>query len=358
MLRDSWMRRLGWLVGVALMLTSAGAALADGPGGFYLAGDEPPLFPPDVDSPFHLFFGEPEPIELSDYWLGLECRPVPPSLRAQLKLSEDEGLLVEQVAPDSPAAKVGLEQYDVLLKADGKPLGKLQDLIDAVDAAKDKGFSLERVHGGKRAEITVKPAKRPELHFAQPHPKTIEDPTWDRMRQYLYQFRPGEGGKPPWRLRFWGPGAILPPDAKAHTPLPGNMSVAITRRGDEPAKIVVKRGEEKWEVAEDELDKLPDDVRSHVERALGRIATHRPSTPRSPDGKVWSHDFDFVPDWPTPHWGSRPEGRVDKRLEEMNRRIEELRKSIDELREKRPRLKDKEARPPKDEKPDEKPDRA
>jgi len=274
-------------------------------------------------------------------------------------LSENEGLLVEQVLPDSPAAKAGIEQYDVLLKAAGKPLAKIQDLIDAVDAAKEKELSLERVHGGKRAEITVKPAKRPESQVAPLYQKGPDVYSWDWWRKYLEQVRPGEGLMPPLRFRFWGPGTILPPGAKLHPPLPANMSVTITRSGDEPANIVVKRGDEKWEVTEDELDKLPDDVRGHVERALGRIATDRPSKPGPPHGKARSYDFDLVPDWnwQIPHLQKAPGGPVGKRLEEMNRRIEELRKSIDELREKRPRLKDKEARPPKDEKPDKNPDR-
>lgn len=357
MWREAWMRRAGWLLGVSMVLTGPGLALAGGPPEPAVPGDAHVLFPNPGDGQLGVFFGQPEPIKLSDYWLGLECRPVPPSLRAQLGLSEDEGLLVEQVLPDSPAAKAGIEQYDVLLKADGKPLSKIQDLIAAVDAAKEKELSLERVHGGKRAKITVKPAKRPESQGAPPYLKSPDVSNW--WRKYLEQIHPGEGVMPPMRFRFWGPGAILPPDAKAHPSLPGNMSVTITRSGDEPAKIVVKRGDEKWEVTEDELDELPDDVRGHVQRALGRIATHRPHKPQPPQGKVRSYDFDLVPDWnwQMPHLQPRPEGPVDKRLEEMSRRIEELRKSIDELREKRPRLKDKDARPPKGEKPDKKPDR-
>jgi len=207
----------------------------------------------------------------------------------------------------------------------------------------------------------VKPAERPEAQIPLVEPKGFEDPYWDRMRKYLEQFRPGEEGKPPWRLRFWGPGAILPPDAKPQPPLPGNMSVTITRSGDEPAKIVVKKDDETWEVTEDELDKLPAEVRPHVERMLGRIPGGAEGKPWLPGGKpwTWSYDFDFVPEWSVPHWEGRPEGRLEKRLEEMNRRMEELRNSIEELREKRPRLKApvpqlKEAPPDKEEAPEKK----
>ena len=47
------------------------------------------------------------------------------------------------------------------------------------------------------------------------------------------------------------------------------MSIVISKEGDQPAKIVVKRGDEKWEVTEKELDKLPADVRPHVEHMFG-----------------------------------------------------------------------------------------
>lgn len=350
--RDSRIRRAGLLLGVAVVLMPLGVALADGPPD---PTAKPPLAHRGDDGRFRFPFGDAEPIKLSDYWLGLECRPVPPVLRAQLKLPEDQGLVVEQVLPDGPAAAAGIEQYDVLVKADGKPLVKLQDLIDAVDAAKDKELALELLRGGKTTKVKAKPAKRPESQFPMPVPGKVEEFPSDWMQRYFHPFAPGEEGKPPWRLRFWGPGTILPPDAKPEHPMPGNMQVTITRAGDEPAKIVVTRGDEKWEVTEEGLDKLPDDVRPHVERMLGR--TPPPGGPKSGPG-----DFDFIPEWPGPRWQFRPEGGLEQRMEEMSRRIDELRKSLDQMREGRPRLKDapkrepKEAPRPKNE-PEKKPDK-
>ena len=83
------------------------------------------------------------------------------------------------------------------------------------------------------------------------------------------------------RLRSEGGGprgnALLPPrrDPAAPRPavepqLPDNTSVVITREGDKPAKIVVKQGEQKWEITEDEINKLPESLRPAVEQMLGR----------------------------------------------------------------------------------------
>ena len=152
----------------------------------------------------------------------------------------------------------------------------------------------------------------------------------------------GDGQRPPMRFRFFHPGAIVPHDVLVPVPLPANMSVTISKEGDQPAKIVVKRGDEKWELTETELDKLPADVRPHVERMLGR----------GPLGIVGNlRSFDFAPDGmlpdasasgdqfntpaPGPEMKGLPGGRLldrmEKRFDEVNRRIDKMMKQMDEL---------------------------
>lgn len=325
MQRPGWKRRVGWLAGVALAVAAAAAAGADGP--------REPDSHLDLIGPGEVKV-QGEPIRLSDHWIGVECYPVrDATLRAQLDLPEDQGLSVLQVVAEGPAAKAGIQPHDILLEADDKPLRGIQDLIDAVDAVKDKELTIELLRGGKSKQVKVKPAKRPEAPPPPLLPKRPGGPDLDLKKwlDELGRLRPWGPDKQPGRFRLWGPGTILPPDAKIHPPMPGNMSVNITKNGDEPAKIVVKQDGQKWEVTEDELDKLPSEVRPHVERMLGRMAFGRGKATRS-------FDFHWAPEW-KPEWDVWPEGRMDKRLEEMNRRIDELRKSIEELRAKRPRLK-------------------
>ena len=61
-------------------------------------------------------------------------------------------------------------------------------------------------------------------------------------------------------------------DVLASRPLPPDTSVVVSKEGDKPANITVKRGDKKWEVTEKQLDKLPADVRPFVEQMLGRGA--------------------------------------------------------------------------------------
>lgn len=321
MQRNSWFLGIGLLAGMALVLALCGAAWAA----------EPPPAPA-----YQLV----RPVNGSDFWLGLACNPASEALRAQLGLAEAEGLVVERVMPDSAAAKAGIKQFDIVLKFDGKPTGTLMELIYAVDAAKEKEVTIELLRGGKSIQIKATPQKRPEgPQPGPPLPVRPNDPNWEAWRKHLDQFRHGEPGGAPWRFRFWGPGVIVPPYAKAqppqaapHPPLPGNLSVAITKAGEDPAKIVVKRDDEKWEVTEESLDQLPDDVRPHVERMLGGAQIH-------PGVEFGPHDFNLVPQ-PMPHWKGRPQGGMEPWMDEVNRRMEEIRRMIDDMRGQHPRLKE------------------
>jgi hypothetical protein len=292
--------------------------------------------------------------EPGEYWLGVECMPVPPPLRAQLGLPENQGLLVESVMPESPAAKAGIARYDVLLAAAGKPLASPRELIQAVETAKEAKLAIEVLHEGKKKTIEATPAKRPEeaRRKVMPLPDGAD---WETVQKWIERMRPGEQafGQPPLQFRFFHPGAILPKDVLVQPPLPVNMSIVVSKEGDQPAKIVVKRGDDKWEVTEKELDKLPEDVRPYVERMLGRGGplgmgiiggalnfVPELATPALPQ----TRQFHQVP-VPPPHRKpsqvpvppplqkpSAGDGRLEKRLDEMNRRMDQLFKSIEELR--------------------------
>jgi PDZ domain len=64
--------------------------------------------------------GKPAAKELA--WLGVYAEDVPEALAAQLDLKGGQGLLVNYVAPDSPAARAGLRKNDVLVELDGQIL--------------------------------------------------------------------------------------------------------------------------------------------------------------------------------------------------------------------------------------------
>jgi len=332
------MLKISWMCGVAVVLLGAMTAAAQPP---ELAADTITMGPGVITIGPVRISASAEAVEPSEYWLGVNCMSVPPPLRAQLGLPENQGLLVEGVMPESPAAKAGIVRYDVLLAAAGKPLASPRDLIQAVDTAKEAKLAIELLHEGKKKTVEATPAKRSEEARRKVIPLP-EGADWDTVQKWIEGMRPGEqaDGQPPLRFRFFHPGAILPKDVLVQPPLPANMSIVVSKEGDQPAKIVVKRGDEKWEVTEKELDKLPADVRPYVERMLGRggplgiiggalnlvpeLAV--PGAPAPPDGQFQA---------PVPPPRQKPsagDGRLEKRLDEMNRRMDQLFKSIEELR--------------------------
>jgi hypothetical protein len=356
MQRSIWANLGGWTAALGLILATAASAWAVDP------GERPRIQIGLVE-----VAAEAEPLKPGDYWIGLACAAAGEALRAQLGLEEKQGLVVENVVPESPAAKAGVEVNDVLVSAGDQLLLKVQDLMGAVDRAKENTLTLEFYRAGKRKKIDVTPAKRPD-EAAMPKPSSKASDYHDAIRSYFDQLRPGEGGTPPLRFRYFHPGAVLPQGSRAMSmSLPGDMSVAVTKRGDEPAQVKVQKGDQKWEVTADKLDELPDEVREPVERLLGRVG-RTPGT----EGESSVLDFDFIPDWA---WrGVPPDGEeapklhqqnpMEKQIEELRKRVEsmmekqedarkqmeqqfqqrfdELRKRLEELRENRPRPRDSE----------------
>ncbi|MGO8690234.1 MAG: S1C family serine protease [Thermoguttaceae bacterium] len=251
------------------------------------------------------------PAPASPYWLGVEVFTVSPALRAQLGLADREGLVVEAMPPGSPAEKAGVKLYDVLVKAGGKKVEDVGNLVAAMMEAKDGKLTLEVIRGGKPQTIVVTLGKRPKGWLSQP--TTPGDP--GDLAKLVERLR-REGGEGPVQLRFFRPGVILPPRAPLllYSKLPENTSVAITREGDKPAKIVVKQGEQKWEITENEINKLPESLRPAVEQMLG----HGDMTFAAPGVPMIGEE--------------RPEARLEKRLDELSRQVDQLRKALEQSR--------------------------
>lgn len=123
--------------------------------------------------------------------------------------------------------------------------------------------------------------------------------------------------------------------------LPENMSVEIHKEGAKPAEITVHRGDESWHVTQDELDKLPADVRRHVEPMLGwgfRVPQQMSSMFRgrtTPPGEAPREaERPRGPRGPGQPGEPRPDaGGDDSRFERLDRRIDQLQQGLERLEE-------------------------
>jgi len=94
------------------------------------------------------------------YRIGVEVSDAGSTLRGQLKLPPDQGIVIDRVLPDSPAQKAGFQAHDVLVNVGGTPLQKSEDLSAAVKASEGKTLKFSVMRGGQKMEIVVTPEKR------------------------------------------------------------------------------------------------------------------------------------------------------------------------------------------------------
>ena len=86
-------------------------------------------------------FGEVQPV-----WLGLEFQDLDPSLQQVLRLPDHvSGVIVNSVAPDSPASEAGVERGDIVTKMDQRKLAGARDFYD----------SMRSLRTGQRVELGV-----------------------------------------------------------------------------------------------------------------------------------------------------------------------------------------------------------
>jgi len=102
--------------------------------------------------------------DVSKFFIGVMAVPVEETLRVHLGLDENAGLVVKSVTPDSPAAKAGLQEHDILLFADESQLTDIQSLGKVVDQAgsDSKGMTLTLLRAGKEIRVELSPAERPK----------------------------------------------------------------------------------------------------------------------------------------------------------------------------------------------------
>ena len=98
----------------------------------------------------------------ADYWLGVDVLPGAGTAAVATGIGRTRGRHSDpRRRTESPAAKAGLRHDDVLWKAGGKILASPEDLIQAVNAGKDKKLALELIRGGKKVTVSVQPEQRP-----------------------------------------------------------------------------------------------------------------------------------------------------------------------------------------------------
>lgn len=300
------MRTMWFGFGVVLVCLTVGVADAQND-----ADRDVPLIQ-DVDKSLGV------PVLQTDKWIGVLCRPVDDVLRQHLQLPERTGLVVEQVVPHSPAEAAGIQARDILTQIDDAPLVSLDQLVAKTAEAGEAGFKVSWIRDGKQVvdAATVHPQKRPEGvgTFRADRSMGGQDLDTGKLRAWVDKLQGGQlfdDGQ--LQFRFFGPGVTVPPQGP-RTAM--QMSIEISRKNDEPAKIKVTKDETTWEITEDQIDQLPEEVQGAVRNALGQ---------RGLPGATILMQPDDVP-WP----------KMNERLDEMHQQMEKMFEELRQLRQQQP----------------------
>ena len=81
-------------------------------------------------------------------------------LRRAVGLPDTEGLLIQQVTEDSPAARAGLSSGDLIVAAAGQQVSGVDDLFDVLQGAQGGTLELRVLRGAD--ERTVQAVFTPE----------------------------------------------------------------------------------------------------------------------------------------------------------------------------------------------------
>lgn len=96
-------------------------------------------------------------------WLGIHTAPVPAALRAQLDIAEEEGLVVERLAPDSPAGRAGIRENDLLLSFNLTPVNSAEKLrAELAKSRPGEKALVDYLRKGQREKAAITLGKRGE----------------------------------------------------------------------------------------------------------------------------------------------------------------------------------------------------
>jgi membrane-associated protease RseP (regulator of RpoE activity) len=100
-------------------------------------------------------------------WLGVSIRDVTPRVARERDLSVKSGVLVTDVADDSPAERAGIKEADVIVAFNGKTVDETDDLIDAVrETGPGTEVTVAFIRGTEKKTVSATLDKAPGREFS------------------------------------------------------------------------------------------------------------------------------------------------------------------------------------------------
>jgi serine protease Do len=179
--------------------------------------------------------------------IGVGIQPMDASLAESFGLDTVRGALVSRVEPDSPAAKAGLKEGDVILEFNGKPIAKSNDLPAAV------------------AQVT--PGTRAPLKVWRGKSETSLDVTVGEVPNERVAQAPSEASKPQGKLGV----AVRPLSSEEARALQSDGGLVVQQASGPAAKAGLRAGDVIVAV-NGQPTRTVDELRRQVNDARGKLA--------------------------------------------------------------------------------------
>jgi serine protease Do len=109
-------------------------------------------------------------------WLGIETHEVTADSAKELKLSAERGVVVGSVTPDSPAAKAGLKEKDVITEVNGQRVegaAQFRRIIHEIPAGRTAQLGIWRDGRAQTLSVTLGKAEENHRTFLRSGPDTF-----------------------------------------------------------------------------------------------------------------------------------------------------------------------------------------
>ena len=113
---------------------------------------------------------QPSPRERRSAFLGIQMQDMTPAAKNRFNVTVNQGALVTEVIPGTPAEKAGLKEGDVITSVDDKQITNPQQLREAIrEAGPAKEVTIKVVRGKDAKELKATLEETPaDVFFRQP----------------------------------------------------------------------------------------------------------------------------------------------------------------------------------------------
>ena len=110
--------------------------------------------------------------------LGVLLAEMTPDIAEGFGIAGQQGVLIQRVMDDTPAARAGLHRNDVIVEFNGQPVTDMQKLrLKVADTPVGKAVSLVVLRDGRRMTVSVTPTDKDEKLAGNTPQKGLEDNT-------------------------------------------------------------------------------------------------------------------------------------------------------------------------------------